>query len=324
MKNSTLTWLVVSMGLTVLLFSQSGCDPTSADASSWREIVAVEIASVAMATPSDLTPTPDGQSKCSNCNGTGRVKTGDGISTTECDECGGDGFKAGLVSFDDPVFFDEQPEPAADIETVFDNGPVFDDETIPENGTIEPETDELERPQSQVFSIPAMRTVSVHDGPPIKVQAADGGWREIETPGQAVAEDSLIALAAAQVEAKSMPPDAEIYPEPDFVPQPVLVPVDDTALCGPGGCSDGSCAICRQVAGSSVCASCAASYDGVRVTRRMTTHMTMHSSGGGWHLGHALHSGDGPIRRALRGEGRLRKAWRKRRGLFRGFRGCGR
>lgn len=46
--------------------------------------------------------TPKGT--CTNCNGTGRIKTGDGISTTECDECDGTGYSSFIEDFEPEVF----------------------------------------------------------------------------------------------------------------------------------------------------------------------------------------------------------------------------
>lgn len=69
-----------------------GCEEKKPDESKFTGAVAVEAARIHMASSHTPAPTPEPDAKvCPDCKGSGRVKTGDGISTTECDRCGGDG-----------------------------------------------------------------------------------------------------------------------------------------------------------------------------------------------------------------------------------------
>ena len=73
----------------------SGCGNPKPDESKFVSAVAVEAATLTMITTPDNpaptpNPSPDAQT-CTECKGKGRVKTGDGISWTECDVCEGTG-----------------------------------------------------------------------------------------------------------------------------------------------------------------------------------------------------------------------------------------
>ncbi len=316
MRYSILTMTVMIIFAVVIIISQPGCSPGEAEAASWREIVAVQVASVAMTDSTTPAPSPGGKSKCSNCSGTGRVKTGDGISMTECDECDGSGYRS--ASYSEPPAVAE-PARAAPCDDCEDCGcaPCQCGQKV---GIVEVDPDELF--SSIVYTMP-IKTVAIVDGPPVQAQATDGGYRWVETPGQAVAPAQAVTMEPA--------PIPDIYPEP----VDVLVVAESPAVCGPGGCSDSECATCysggavtieESTYSSGFCATCGATFS----TRRSSS---MGHNDHGSHLGHAMHNGDGPVRRMLRGdgpvgkilrgEGRVAKAWRKRRGLFRGFRGCG-
>ncbi|MEE8465299.1 MAG: hypothetical protein V3S68_02410 [Dehalococcoidia bacterium] len=276
--------------------TQTGCAPEDAEASAWREAVAVQVAAVAMTTNTPApSPTPDAGTKCSTCNGTGRVKTGDGISTTECDECGGDGVKDYAADIPDDI-----EEACEDCET---------GECVDPVGVVAPEPDELigSVPPRQVYILPSVLQASRRDGPPIKVRAPDGNWREISTPGQAVAVGPTIFQTVAApgdaVGGSGIPDEADIYPAPE-----VVIVVDTPEVCVDGSCATGAvvysapvCSVCGQVHATTTSARSNTYGDGP--VRRFAR-------------------GDGPIRRALRGEGPIRKAFRNRRGLFRRFRGC--
>lgn len=86
MRNDTFCLLAI---LATLLFAASGCDSGEAEAASYREIVAVEMASVSLGPHAVPAPTPEFTKTCPDCNGKGRVKTGDGISMTDCSTCDG-------------------------------------------------------------------------------------------------------------------------------------------------------------------------------------------------------------------------------------------
>lgn len=84
--------------LLLLALAVAGCESGQVDPEVYSEAVAVAVAKVTLdspdAPPDD--PTPDATKTCPDCQGSGRVKTGDGISTTECDTCDGTGKVARL------------------------------------------------------------------------------------------------------------------------------------------------------------------------------------------------------------------------------------
>lgn len=68
-----------------------GCNDNTPDATEFIPAITAHAAEITM----DSTPapevTPNENKTCPDCDGTGKVKTGDGISWTKCSTCGGDG-----------------------------------------------------------------------------------------------------------------------------------------------------------------------------------------------------------------------------------------
>lgn len=82
-------WFLPAAWLAVVVLC--GCDQPAADPDVYAPAVSAAIARVSLDTPGPSTP-DDATERCSECKGTGRVKTGDGLSTTECDVCNGSGY----------------------------------------------------------------------------------------------------------------------------------------------------------------------------------------------------------------------------------------
>lgn len=84
-------WLLPIM---ILSLAAIGCEEVKPDASKFYGEIAVTTATIKRSVPDTPAPTPEpgpNAEKCTNCDGTGKVKTGDGLAWTVCDECDGTG-----------------------------------------------------------------------------------------------------------------------------------------------------------------------------------------------------------------------------------------
>lgn len=87
----------------------SGCDKSQPDEAKFVPAISAQAAQIVLSdtvidsVPDNPSPSPDDKS-CTSCKGTGKVKTGDGISWTECDECDGTGVATQLGYIELPAF----------------------------------------------------------------------------------------------------------------------------------------------------------------------------------------------------------------------------